>query len=139
MAKTMAKPDIIAYDKATAFERGDGVVTRSFVGHDRGLGAHVCTGTTTFPKGTKIPFHSHNCDEQVLILDGEAQVDIEGEAPHFVKTHDMSFIPEGRVHRFINTGDGPLTILWIYDTEKVTRTFAELGKTVPHLSAYDKV
>jgi mannose-6-phosphate isomerase-like protein (cupin superfamily) len=102
-------------------------------------GARVTTGFTRFPPGTKIPFHSHNCDEQVLIIEGEAQVDIEGRPPVRVGKNDMSYIPKGLSHRFINTGAGQLVILWIYDSPEVTRTFSDSGKTVPHLSAYDKV
>jgi mannose-6-phosphate isomerase-like protein (cupin superfamily) len=108
------------------------------MGSEQG-GARVTTGITRFPSGTKIPFHSHNCDEQVLILSGEAQVDIDGRPSVRVGKNDMSYIPKGLSHRFINVGAGQLVILWIYDSPEVTRTFSDSGKTVPHLSAYDKV
>lgn len=52
---------------------------------------------------------------------------------------DTTFIPEGVPHRFLNVGTGSLVILWIYDTDHVTRTFVETGKTVDHRSAGDRV
>ena len=51
----------------------------------------------------------------------------------------MVFVPQGKSHRFINSGNRPLTILWLYDTENVTRTFTKSGKTVTHLSEGDRV
>jgi mannose-6-phosphate isomerase-like protein (cupin superfamily) len=134
------KPVVTHIGQAPVHARGDGVQTLPLVGAENSAGgARVTTGVTRFPPGTKVPFHSHNCDEQVLILEGEAQVDIEGQPSARVGRHDMSYIPQGMSHRFVNIGAGPLEILWIYDTPEVTRTFTETGKTVPHLSAYDKV
>ena len=52
---------------------------------------------------------------------------------------DTSFIPAEMPHRFLNIGEGPLKILWIYAAADVTRTFTETGETVPHLSTGDKV
>ena len=135
-----SKPVVTHIAQAPVHARGDGVETLPLVGAENSAGgARVTTGVTRFPPGTKIPFHSHNCDEQVLILEGEAQVDVEGQPSVRVVRHDMSYIPQGMSHRFVNIGAGPLVILWIYDTPEVTRTFSESGKTVPHLSAYDKV
>src|SRR3989442_441248 len=48
-----------------------------------------------------------------------------------------AFIPEGRHHRFVNAGSGPMTILWVYNSTDVTRTFVATGETVPHLSPRD--
>jgi len=64
---------------------------------------------------------------------------VEGQESVPVGWHDTVFVPQGKSHRFINQGDGPLKILWFYDTDNVTRTFMESGETVGHLSEGDRV
>ena len=38
----------------------------------------ITTGISTYPVGTGAPYHSHNCDEHVTLLEGLAEVEIEG-------------------------------------------------------------
>ncbi len=82
--------------------------------------------------------HSHNCGEQVTLLEGEGEVEVDGRATRLNK-YDTTYIPAGKSHRFNNVGAAPLVILWIYGARHVTRTFTETGTTVDHLSAGDKV
>lgn len=135
----MAEVEIIRIDDAQKFARGDGVETTLLVGKERCESASFTSGMTSFPAGRKVPFHSHNCDEQVTLLEGEAMVEIEGRAPAPVTRYDTTYIPQGVSHRFVNVGDGRLRILWIYATRDVTRTFTETGETVEHLSQGDLV
>ena len=39
----------------------------------------ITTGQTTFQPGTGLPLHTHNCEESVLILEGEAVAQIDDE------------------------------------------------------------
>ena len=134
----MSADAIVPYASIQPFARGDGVETRLMIGRGRVDAPPFTTGTTIFPQGAKAPMHSHNCDEQVTVLDGRAMAEVAGVQSE-LGPMDTSFIPKDMPHRFLNIGDGPLKILWIYAAAEVTRNFTETGETVPHLSAGDKV
>ncbi|WP_305969086.1 MULTISPECIES: cupin domain-containing protein [unclassified Mameliella] len=129
---------IVRHEEITPFARGDGVETRLMVGRETDPAAPFTTGTTTFPAGCAAPLHTHNCAEQVTILAGQAEAMVGGEVMQ-LGPMDTSFVPADVPHYFRNTGDGPLTILWIYGAREVTRTFVETGETVAHMSPRDQV
>ena len=129
---------ILKIDSLGKFERGDGVVTTLLAGAERTPGAVFTSGLTSFPSGRSAPMHSHNCGEQVIVLEGESEVEVDGKTTRLGK-HDSAYIPAGKPHRYRNVGATPLLILWIYGAEHVTRTFSDTGVTVEHLSPGDKV
>ncbi|WP_146344974.1 cupin domain-containing protein [Phaeobacter marinintestinus] len=129
---------IIGYDEIDVFSRGDGVETRLMVGKGNAEETPFTTGTTVFPKGCGAPLHTHNCAEQVTILEGTAEAMVDGKTT-IVGPMDTSFVPANAPHYFRNVGDGRLVILWIYGARDVTRTFTETGETVPHMSPRDQV
>ena len=128
---------VVRFDEITPFSRGDGVETRLMVGKRTSEAAPFTTGTTAFPPGSAAPLHSHNCAEQVTILEGTAEAFAGAELKQ-LGPMDTSFIPAGVPHYFRNTGSGRLVILWIYGAREVTRTFTETGETVPHMSPRDQ-
>jgi mannose-6-phosphate isomerase-like protein (cupin superfamily) len=117
-------------------QRGGGVVTTPLVTPHSRPGAGFTTGMSIYPVGQGAPLHKHNCDEQVTLLEGEGRVEINGESTPLVK-YDSTYIKGGDIHAFYNTGTTPMRILWIYASNRVTRTFAGSTEEVEHLSAKD--
>ncbi len=133
----MAEAHILRIDSLPVIDRGNGIQTTPLVTKELGS-KHITTGITRFPVGAKVPMHLHNCDEQVTILEGEAEAELDGQR-HRLHAFDTTLVPANKPHRFVNVGATPLAILWIYNATDVTRTFAETGETVAHLSERDLV
>ena len=111
-------------------ERGGGVRTTALVGPSIGASAFI-NGITSFGPGSAIPFHSHNCEESVMLLEGEAVLDIDGQQIR-LQPLDTTWIPPNVSHRFRNVSDTrPMKILWIYGRVDATRTITETGQTHP--------
>ena len=134
----MTTATILKIKEVQLFERGDGVITTPLITPESRPGAAFTTGLTSFPIGRAAPMHSHNCDEQVTILEGKAEVVID-DRKLILGPMDTTYIPANHSHCFNNVGDSRLVIMWVYASDHVTRTFSETGLTVEHLSKGDKV
>ena len=111
-------------------DRGGGARTVSLVSPALGATSFI-SGITEFDPGTAIPFHSHNCEESVVLLEGEAIMDIDDQ--HYpLQVLDTTFIPANVVHRFRNISTSkPMKILWTYASAQATRTLRDSGETRP--------
>ena len=120
--------ELIKFDEAVPVARGDGIESVRLTPQpleDQGF----VMGVTSFPPGTSIRLHSHNTIEQVTVIEGEGLAELNGER-FPARPYDTTQIAPGEWHRFINTGDKTMRILWVYGSTHVTRTFADTGETV---------
>ena len=132
----MGRITIIKTDQVKPLQRGSGIVTIPLVTPHNADNPVFTTGISTYPKGQGAPLHTHNCDEQVTLLEGQGEVEVDGKITP-LRPLDSTYIPGNHLHAFRNTGEAPMKILWIYGSNRVTRTFASTGETVEHLSAAD--
>jgi HTH-type transcriptional regulator, repressor for puuD len=130
------KATILRIEDIPQFHWGDGVITTPLVGWEQAPDTVFTSGLTSFPPGLSVPMHSHNCGEQVTVLEGDAALEVDGETTPLRK-HDTTYIPAGKSHRFNNVGASPLLVLWVCGAQQVTRTFTETGKTVNRLAPRD--
>jgi quercetin dioxygenase-like cupin family protein len=128
---------ILHPDQIDLIDRGTGVKTTPLVGKWNASANHLTSGMTAFEPGTGIAVHSHNVEETVMVLEGEATVVIDGR-PHEVTAGDVTWIPAGVPHFFRNRGQGTMRIYWVYASRDVTRTLTETGVTIEHLSEADR-
>ena len=85
---------------------------------------NLLTGVTVFPPGGGIGLHFHSTEESVVILEGEALCEVDGEF-YRLESHEAVYIPAGLPHRFSNPASEMLRILWIYGSIDMTRTYVD--------------
>ena len=130
MTTDSRKPAVLRPDQSKRYERGGGAATIPLVSAASGATGFI-NGITEFGPDAKISFHSHNCEESVILLEGEAILDIDG-AEHHLKPFDTTWIPPNLPHRFRNVStDKPMKIFWTYASMNATRTQTDSGETRP--------
>ncbi|WP_207801805.1 cupin domain-containing protein [Phenylobacterium hankyongense] len=109
-------------------ERGGGARTIPLVSARIGS-SKTLSGITEFDPGAAIALHIHNCEETVLVLEGEAVAEIDG-TEHNLRASDTTWIPAGTPHRFRNPSNTARTrIYWTYASIDATRTVIATGVT----------
>ncbi len=110
-----------------ARDRGAGARTVPLVTSGRGATAFL-NGMTLFEPGAAIAHHVHNVAESVVVVEGSAVVDIDGER-FALGLFDTTFVPANVPHHFENASDGePMRIFWTYASVDATRTLVESGE-----------
>jgi quercetin dioxygenase-like cupin family protein len=111
-----------------AHERGGGARTIPLVTSGTGSQS-LLNGITEFGPGASIPLHTHNCEESVMVLEGQAVVEIDG-VRHLMGPNDTTWVPAGLPHRFINaSNEAKMRIFWTYASVDATRTLVATGDT----------
>lgn len=123
----MAEPAILRPHELKTNDRGGGARTTPLVTRRCGSTSMI-NGITSFDPGAAIGLHKHNCEESVMVIEGEAIAEIDG-VQHRLATNDTTWIPANVPHRFINDSDKPMRIFWTYATVDATRTMMATGET----------
>ncbi len=76
------------------------------------------TGIAEVPAGGSAGRHTHPGLETGYVLDGEADLIVEGKPTQHLKPGDSYSIPAGAVHDVKVTGDKPVKLLGIYVVDK---------------------
>jgi len=122
------KAAILRPSELKSHGRGGGASTIPLVTPSVGTTSFI-NGITTFGPGAAIPFHSHNCEESVMLLEGDAMLDIYGEAIP-LQPLDTTWVPANVSHRFRNLSDtNSMKIFWTYARTDATRTLSDTGET----------
>ncbi len=133
----ISAPMVLHPREIEVFDRGNGVQTTPLVGKWNTEGNQVTTGITSFSPGTAIPLHTHNVEETVIVLEGQATAVVDEER-FDLEIDDVTWVPAGVPHCFINRGQGQMRIYWVYGGRDVTRTICATGETFEHLSEKDR-
>ncbi|CAM5207475.1 hypothetical protein CDEF62S_05644 [Castellaniella defragrans] len=135
--QTPGRPVVLRPGQIPSHDRGGGARTTPLVGPRVGATGFV-NGMTEFDVGAAIPFHSHNCEESVMLLQGEAVLDIGGEE-FPLRPYDTTWIPANVSHRFRNvSATESMKIFWTYASTSPTRTITATGVTNPITSEHQK-
>ena len=121
-------PRVLVPAALPTLDRGNGASTIALV--TKAIGAdNFLNGITTFEPGAAIGHHTHNCIESVVVVQGDAIVNIDGvETP--LSTFDTTFVPADIPHHFSNASAvNPMRILWTYGSIDATRTIVATGVT----------
>lgn len=84
---------IIKAASVPRLDRGGAVLTTPLITTSSAGGENLITsGMSVYPVGSGAPLHSHNCDEHVTILEGEAEVVVNGEVTK-LERFDTTYVP----------------------------------------------
>lgn len=121
------RPSILRPGDLPARDRGAGARTVPLVTSARGATAFL-NGITSFEPGAAIGHHVHNVAESVVVVQGDAVVDIDGVRTP-LKVFDTTFVPANIPHHFENASDSaPMKIFWTYASVEATRTLTGSGE-----------
>lgn len=70
------------------------------------------------PPGVKVEIHTHSREETGYVLEGEATLQIAGQAPLVKKAGQSFVIPAGVAHVAYNHGSVPAKVLGVYLVDK---------------------
>jgi quercetin dioxygenase-like cupin family protein len=108
---------------AEVYEPAAGARFRDLFAKRLGAGG-ICGGYGKFARGSSLPCHTHAYDESITILSGSAICQVQG-ARYEMASIQTAFVPQGKPHRFLNSGDAEMEMLWVYAGDEPDRTVVD--------------
>ena len=95
-------------------------ITRTLVGRaDLSVpGREAVVARVEVAPGAKAGRHTHPGEEISYVMEGEAELLIDGQPPRLVKAGESFVIPAGVVHDAHNASDKPIKLVGVYVVEK---------------------
>lgn len=116
---------VLRFDERPVCELSPGAFFRDLFA--RRLGAvGICGGHGLFHPGASLPCHTHNYDESITIVSGEANCLVRGNQ-YRLSGYDTAFIPKGQPHRFINQSESTMAMIWVYAGDEPDRLVVDSG------------
>jgi quercetin dioxygenase-like cupin family protein len=104
-----------------------GLAHRTLAGAEHGLSQLSVWAQALDPNGATPP-HRHDCEEVVVVLDGEGMLLLDGKEEHF-RAGDTVIVPRNAPHQIIAGGDRPLRIVASFSMAPVHVEFPD-GATI---------
>jgi len=81
-------------------------------------GRHAVQAKAEFEPGGAVGRHTHPGEELSIVLEGQLQLEVDGQPARTIKAGESFFIPAGVVHAGKNTGSGKAVVFATYIVEK---------------------
>jgi quercetin dioxygenase-like cupin family protein len=125
MMKTLQKTSLAIVGLALAgcatllFAQASGITRTLVLKGDVSVPGHeAVVARVEVAPGAKAGRHTHPGDEISYVLEGEAQLLIDGQPARTVKAGESFLIPAGVVHDAHNTSTAPIKLVGVYVVEK---------------------
>ncbi len=104
---------------SSSFAQTTGISRTELQRHDLSTpGREAIQVAVEFEQGAAFGMHTHPGEEIIYVLEGIFTYEVEGQAPVTLKAGEVLFIPAGKAHAAINTGNGKAIELATYIVEK---------------------
>ena len=114
---------ILRFQAADSYQLSVGAEFRDlFSGRYGSVG--ICGGYAKFQPGSSLPCHTHDYDESISIVEGEAICEVAGRR-YVLSDFDTAFVPQGRPHRFLNESRQPMAMIWVYAGSEPSRSIID--------------
>ena len=115
---------VVRSEEAESFEIEPGIHVMVLTGAETGAAA-LNAGMATLDPGASLRCHTHDCEESVTILVGEAYLDLNGDRKK-LEPFDTSVVKADVPHRYVNASDEKvMTMFWVYASSSAGRTIVD--------------